>query len=96
MYTRHKCKGTTVSEQLSIKQKIDLHGHTAESVRKLLTSRLAQLPNDVSELTVIHGCHGGTTLLETVRRFKHYRIERKIIGLNNGETIFVIKPNSKK
>lgn len=76
--------------------KIDLHGHTAESARRLLTSRLSQLSDDVREVTVIHGYHGGTKLLETVRCFKHYRIEQKILGLNNGETIFVIKPNSKK
>lgn len=76
--------------------KIDLHGHTAESAKRLLTSRFSQLSNDVREVTVIHGYHGGTKLLETVRHFRHYRIERKILGLNNGETIFVIKPNSKK
>lgn len=76
--------------------KIDLHGHTAESAKRLLTSRLSQLSNDVREVTVIQGYHGGTKLLETVRSFKHYRIERKILGLNNGETVFVIKPDSKK
>lgn len=76
--------------------KIDLHGHTAESAVKLLTSKLSQLSDEVREVTVIHGYHNGTKLLETVRKFKHYRIERKILGLNNGETIFVIKPNSKK
>lgn len=76
--------------------KIDLHGQTAESAKKLLTSRLSQLSDDVRELTVIHGYHNGTRLLETVRHFKHYRIERKILGLNNGETVFIIKPDSKK
>lgn len=75
---------------------IDLHGQTAESARRLLTSRLAQLSDDVREVTVIHGYHNGTKLLETVRHFKHYRIERKILGLNNGETVFVIKPKNKK
>lgn len=76
--------------------KIDLHGHTAESAERLLTKRISQLSDDVREVAVIHGYHGGTTLLETVRRFKHYRIEQKILGLNNGKTIFIIKPNSKK
>lgn len=75
---------------------IDLHGQTAESARRLLTSRLAQLSDDVREVTVIHGYHNGTKLLETVRHFKHYRIERKILGLNNGETVFEIKPKNKK
>lgn len=81
---------------MSYYAKIDLHGHTAESAERMLTSRLSQLPNDTVEVIVIHGYHGGTKLLETVRSFKHYRIERKILGLNNGETIFMIKPNSKK
>lgn len=76
--------------------KIDLHGHTSESAKRILTKKLSQLSDEVREVTVIHGYHSGTRLLETVRSFRHYRIERKILGLNNGETIFVIKPNSKK
>ena len=81
---------------MSYSEKIDLHGQTAESAKRLLSARLSQLPNDAAEVTVIHGFHNGTKLLETVRNFKHYRIERKILGFNNGETIFMIKPNSKK
>lgn len=76
--------------------KIDLHGHTAESAKRTLTKRLSQLSDEVREVTVVHGYHGGTKLLETVRNFKHYRIEKKILGLNNGETVFLIKPYSKK
>ena len=37
---------------------IDLHGHTVESAGKVLTQRLKQLPNDVREVTVLHGFHG--------------------------------------
>lgn len=71
---------------------IDLHGHTVESARKLLTSELKRLPADVRELTVIHGYHGGTALMQFVRSYKNKRIEKKILGLNNGETIFLLKP----
>ena len=70
---------------------IDLHTHTAESARKLLTSRLKSLPKDVNEVVIIHGYNGGTVLRDMVRSYKNPRIERKIIGLNMGETIFVIK-----
>lgn len=75
---------------------IDLHGHTVESSRKLLTQKLKQLPNDVREVTVLHGFHGGTALRDMVRRYKNPRIERKIIGLNQGETVLIIVPKSIK
>jgi DNA-nicking Smr family endonuclease len=71
--------------------KIDLHGQTVESARRLLTTRLKQLPDDVREVTVIHGYHGGTALQNFVRSYKNFRIERKILGLNDGETIFILK-----
>lgn len=72
--------------------KIDLHGHTVESARKHLTTQIKRLSSDVREVTVIHGYHNGTTLQSFVRSYKNSRIERKILGLNNGETIFIIKP----
>ncbi len=54
---------------------IDLHGHTVESAGKVLTQRLKQLPNDVREVTVLHGFHGGTALRDMVRRYKNPKIE---------------------
>jgi DNA-nicking Smr family endonuclease len=70
---------------------IDLHGETRESGRKILTQRLNTLPKDTREVVVIHGYHSGTALQSMVRSFKHPKVERRIIGLNNGETIFLIK-----
>ncbi len=70
---------------------IDLHGHTSESARKLLTDTMKKLPKNIREINVIHGYRGGTALQSTVRNFKHPKIERKIIGLNHGSTIFLIK-----
>lgn len=75
---------------------IDLHGQTVESAGKLLTQKLKQFSDEVREVTVLHGFHGGTALRDMVRRYKNPRIERKILGLNQGETIFVIIPKSKK
>lgn len=74
---------------------IDLHGNTVESARKLLTEELKRLPADVRELTVIHGYHSGTVLMQFVRSYKNKRIEKKILGINNGETIFLLKPMEK-
>lgn len=71
--------------------KIDLHGQTVDSARRLITARLKALPPDVREVEVVHGYHGGTALQEMVRRYKNAKIERKILGLNQGTTVFVIK-----
>lgn len=70
---------------------VDIHGETKESGRKLLENKLKSLSGDTRELVVIHGYHSGNTLQQMVRSFKHYKVERKILGLNQGETIFLIK-----
>lgn len=70
---------------------LDIHSHTVESARKLITSTLKNLPSDVRELNIIHGYHQGTALRDMVRKFSHSKIERKILGLNQGTTTFIIK-----
>lgn len=70
---------------------IDLHCQTVESARKLLTDTLKKLPEDVREVNVIHGYHNGTALRDMVRKYSHPKIQRKILGLNQGTTIFIIK-----
>lgn len=70
---------------------IDIHGETRKSGRKLLENKLKSLPKDTREIVVIHGYHQGNTLQQMVRSFKHPMVERKILGLNQGETIFLIK-----
>ena len=70
---------------------IDLHGQTTDSARRLLTQRLKSLPKDVREIHIIHGFHGGTSLQTLVRTYKNAKIERKILGLNQGTTIYIIK-----
>ena len=59
--------------------KIDLHGHTVESAGKVLTQRLKQLPNDVREVTVLHGFHGGTALRDMVRKNSRTESRRNYI-----------------
>ena len=70
---------------------IDIRGETRQSGRKLLENKLKSLPKDAREVIVIHGYHQGNTLQQMVRSFKHPMVERKILGLNQGETIFLIK-----
>lgn len=75
--------------------KIDLHGHTVDSARRALTVKLKNISADVRELTVIHGCHGGTALQNLARCYKNSKIERKIIGINDGQTVFILKQGNK-
>ena len=78
-------------EKSACRVEIDLHGHTVESASRLLTQRLKSLNKDVAEVAVLHGYNSGTALRDMVRRYKNSKIERKVIGLNQGETIFIIK-----
>ena len=77
-----------------VTMEIDLHNETRESGRKRLTAKLNSLPKGTQELVVIHGYHSGTVLRDMVRSFKHPKVERKILGMNQGETIFVIRKNN--
>ena len=76
-------------------EELDLHGHTAASAKQKLDETMKNLPRDTRELTVVHGYRGGTALLELVRRYKHPKIERKILGLNKGSTVLVIRRQTK-
>lgn len=70
---------------------IDLHGQTVYSAQKVLTTRLKNIPPDVREVCVIFGYHGGTALKDFVMQYKNGKIEKKILGLNQGSVIFVLK-----
>lgn len=71
---------------------IDLHGMTAAEGRQALLRLLKQCPPDTDEIEVIHGSHSGQALLGMVRReLKHPRIDKKLLGLNNGVTILCLK-----
>lgn len=70
---------------------IDLHGHTIDSAKTLITNTLKTLPKGVREVSIVHGYHSGTALRDMVRKYSNPKIERKILGLNQGVTIFVIR-----
>ena len=70
---------------------IDLHGMTCAQAKEELDRTLRSIPQDTRELTVVHGYHGGTTLRDLVRSYRHPKIERKMLSMNNGSTVFIIK-----
>lgn len=76
---------------MSYIETIDLHGETKDSAKRVLQSKLKSLPKDTRQLVVIHGYHSGNALKDIVRSFSHPRVERKSIGLNQGETILIIR-----
>ena len=80
-----------VGDNMALVKRLDLHGQTIDSARRLLTVTPRTLPKDVEELVIIHGYHGGTAIADMVRSYRNSKIERKILSMNNGETIFVIK-----
>lgn len=72
---------------------IDLHGMTVTEARRALKEELSRMPKTARELEVIHGSNSGIKLLTLVRKeFSHPRLERKIVTLNQGMTIFLLKP----
>lgn len=72
---------------------VDIHGMTVLEAKRELTGLLTRCDKKTHEIDVIHGCHGGTALLNFIRKeFKHPRLEKKILSLNNGMTTLVIKP----
>lgn len=75
---------------MSYYMEIDLHNQTVESARKFLTQKLKTLPKDVGEVNIIHGYHSGTALKKMVQNYKNPAIKQKILGLNQGTTVFVI------
>lgn len=70
----------------------DIHGMRCEEARRQLELLCSRAPRDITEIVVIHGCHGGTALLDMVRNsFSHPRVQRKYLSMNNGQTTLVLR-----
>ena len=67
---------------------IDLHGCSQSEAKVKLDHFLKGTSILVKEVTIVHG-YSSSILLNYVR--KHPRIERKILTLNKGETVFILK-----
>lgn len=70
---------------------LDLHGCTRQEAKIQLDRYISSLPANQHELTVIHG-YSSTILKNFVQKqYNHQRLAKKILTLNQGETILVIK-----
>lgn len=77
---------------MSLSPEVDLHDFTVAEAKKYLDSFIASTPKNCKEIVVIHGCNRGTALQKFVRTsYSNKRVERKILTLNQGETIFILK-----
>ncbi|HIS68518.1 MAG TPA: Smr/MutS family protein [Candidatus Gallacutalibacter stercoravium] len=75
---------------------VDIHGMKAAEAKRQLELLLSRAAPNIKEIVVIHGYHGGKVLQDMVRKdLKHARIQSKMLSLNSGQTILILKPPSK-
>lgn len=70
---------------------IDLHGYTKQEAKVQLDYHLNLLSKGHHEVTVIHGYSSQVLQNYVQKQYKHKRIIRKLLTMNKGETILVIK-----
>ena len=72
---------------------LDIHGMTKYQAKILIDSQLKRVKSDVYVLRIVHGYHGGTGLLQMVRKEyrNHPKVLRISVGLNQGETDLVLR-----
>lgn len=72
---------------------LDIHGMTKYQAKILIDSQLKRAKSDVYVLRIVHGYHGGTGLLQMVRKEyrNHPKVLRISVGLNQGETDLVLR-----
>lgn len=70
---------------------IDIHGCTKTEAKIRLDNYINSLSSYTTEITVIHG-YSSKVLQQYVRKqYKHKRIAHKILTINQGETIIILK-----
>ena len=71
--------------------KVDLHKMSGAEAMRHLDFLVETVPDTIKEIVVIHGYHGGTTLMNMVRySYNNKRIKNKYVSLNQGITSFVL------
>ena len=71
---------------------VNLHEMDTAQAKQWLYSKVSAAPKEIREIEVIHGYHGGTALQNMVRKsFSPPRVKSKILGLNQGSTILILK-----
>lgn len=77
-----------MNSKIAIQAELDIHQLSPNEAKKFLCRYLSNLPAEVKEVTVIHGCHHGTLLMQMVQKeLRHPRIKTKIKSLNQGITV---------
>ncbi|MDO4731210.1 MAG: DNA mismatch repair protein MutS [Clostridia bacterium] len=70
----------------------DIHNMYSDDAKKALERLITDANDDVTQIIVIHGYREGTALQNMVRiKLKHRRIDRKILTMNKGQTILLLK-----
>lgn len=81
-----------IKNQIGTTIEIDLHNLTVADGKRTLERAVMAAPDYVKEIIVIHGYHRGNEMLNMVRKqFKCHKVARKILTLNQGVTILVLK-----
>ena len=71
---------------------VNLHQMDCRQAKIWLSEKVTAAPKEIREIEVIHGYHGGTALRDMVRKsFSHPRVKGKVVPLNQGSTILVLK-----
>jgi len=71
---------------------IDIHGMSVQEAKSYLQKIINSISPIIEEIIIVHGNHMGSKLATMVRKdLKHKKIKQKILSLNAGITIFLIK-----
>ncbi len=71
---------------------VDLHQMNTAQAKDWLYAKVTKAPREIREIEVVHGFHGGTALQNMVRKsFTHPKVRSKVLGLNPGTTILILK-----
>lgn len=71
---------------------LDLHDMQEAEAKFYLEKTLDTAEEKIKEIVVIHGYRQGQVIMNMVRKkFKHKRIEKKIIPYNKGVTLILLK-----
>lgn len=71
---------------------IDIHGMLVVEAKSAIDMFINRLPKGIHEITIIHGYRAGSALQTYVRKqYSHKRCKRKMVSMNPGETILILK-----
>lgn len=70
---------------------VDIHGLRVRQARNELQRIIRAAPEDIREIVVVHGYHGGSALMDMVRNeLSSPRIQQKLLSMNNGQTTLIL------